>query len=217
MRRLIVPAVLIVTGALGALAFAAPAIEAGGGGHGGCAGPPRDGAGQHVTIANNCYSPAVLYAQPGESVTWVNQDDYGHNVVTFDGELLGDQKQFFQGGHSGLMKGDKLTYTFYEPGLYAYYCSIHPSMLGVVAVGDPASPEFGAALTVQAPQQRLQTVAQHQPDATHATVSGLPGKMDGQQAGGVRWAEAALGLGLFGGLLVGLVAVGGGLRSRRPR
>ena len=214
MRRLIFAALLPLAATLVAFAVASPAIEAGGGGHG-CSTPPRDGAGQHVQIMGNCYSPAVLYVQPGESVTWVNQDDYGHNVVTLDGELLGDQEQFFQGGQSGLLKGDLLTYTFDALGAFPYYCSIHPSMLGVVVVGDPASLEFGAGLTLQSSDSQSQANPGQETPPSWAKVTG-PAERVGNDSG-LRWGEAAIGLGLFGGLLVGLVAVGGGLRLRRPR
>jgi len=204
MRRLIVPAMLIVTGALAALALAAPASEAGGGGHGGCV--PRDGTGDSVVIQNSCYTPAVLYVQPGATVSWTNEDGAGHNVMLFNGELLGEQDKFFQGNQYGLMQGESFSYMFDAPGLIPYYCSIHPSMIGVVAVGDPASQAFGAGLTVQTGKESPQAIAQP------------PGSSEGKgqvPAAGVSWGEAAVGLGLFGGLLVGLVAVGGGLRLQR--
>ena len=204
MRRMVAPIALIFTSVLAAFALAVAPIEAGGGGHGGCARAPQDGAGQHVTIEDNCYSPTVLYVQPGESVTWVNDDSYGHNVVTFDGELLGDQKQFFQGGQSGLMQGEMLSYVFSEPGVYPYYCSIHPSMLGVVVAGDPTGPEFGASLSLQS-------------DPIFAGPS-KPAQLSGREQGtpgASGRAEAIVGLALVSGLLLGLVAVGGGLRLRR--
>jgi len=215
MRRLVLAINLGLIGALFAFSLAVPAIDAGGGGHGGCSQLPRDGAGQHVTIQDNCYSPAVLYIQPGESVTWANQDYYGHNVVTFDGELLGEQKPFLQGGFSGLEEGELLTYIFHEPGVVPYYCSIHPSMLGVVVVGHPTN-EFGADSSLQANASSPQTESHQETQPSWAKVTGS-GKGTGNDDG-APWGEVVVGLGLFGGLLVGLVAVGGGIKlHRRPR
>jgi plastocyanin len=206
MRRILIPAVLIITGGIAALAFAAPAIEAGGGGHGVCA-QPRDGADEPVVVKNMCFTPAVLYVQPGDTVEWQQKDAAPHNVTLFDAEVVG--------GNDNLYDGDTVTRAFQDPGVYAYYCSIHPSMLGVIVVGDPAEPEFGAGLSHQSSQEQTQAVVQHHPAASVPPAKGLNDKLAGQQPGGFKWAEAALGLGLFGGLLVGLVAVGGGFRLQR--
>jgi plastocyanin len=187
---------LFVAGTIVILVFAAPAIEAGGGGHGGCV--PREGSGNAVLIQNNCFTPAVLYVQPGATVEWQQRDPVPHNVTLVDGEVVG--------GDGALDAGDSVSRVFDRLGVFAYYCSIHPAMLGVVVAGDPASPAFGAGLSFQ-PGEESQAAGNPQVSkADH---------VKGSDPGGFKWAEAAAGFGLVGGLLVGLVAVGGGLRRRR--
>ena len=144
MRRLIASLVPVLIVGVAAMTFAVPRIEAGGGGYAGCAHAPREGAREPVVIKDYCFTPAVLRIEAGETVTWTNEDAGGHNVTMFDGKLLGDQNKFFQGDQSGLLQGESLSYTFDAPGLYPYYCSIHPWMIGVVSVGDPASYEASA-------------------------------------------------------------------------
>ena len=204
MRRAFIPISLIVTVAFGAFAFVAGDAQAGGGGHGGCA-PPRDGTDELVAIENSCFTPAVLYVEPGATVEWQQRDAAPHNVTLFGGDVVG--------GEDALYDGDSVTGAFESPGVYAYYCSVHPSMLGVVVAGDPAGPEFGANLTLQTSKeqpQAIQTREERQP----ATKAPLQGKVS-EPDGGIKWYEAVLGLGLFGGVLVGLVAAGGGILARR--
>jgi plastocyanin len=145
MRRVLVSAGLLITFVMVAFTFAVPAIEAGGG-YGGCT-RPRDGAHEAVVIRDNCFSPAVLYVDVDETVTWTNEDAAGHNVTLFGGELLGEQQRFFQGGQSGLLQGQSLSFKFDEPGLYPYYCTIHPAMIGVVAVGEASAATAGSNLS----------------------------------------------------------------------
>lgn len=50
----------------------------------------------------------------------VSSDSTGDNIVAFD---------------SGIMEmGDTFRYTFQEPGTFEYYCTVHPSMIGMVVV-----------------------------------------------------------------------------------
>ena len=193
MRRLLFAVGILVSGAVAALAFAAPAIEAGGGGHGGCMSPPRDGTGDAVEIRNACYTPAILYAEPGTTVTWTNRDLDFHNVTLLDGKPLGGTDQLAQGGAYGLTQDRSFSYTFESAGHFPYYCSIHPSMIGVVAVGDPASLDLRADALEQA----------------GVVTPGAPNARDDRGLDGLPWREATVGLGLFSGLLVGLVAAGG--------
>ena len=183
MQRLLRSLLIVTAGVIGLSAFAAP-LEAGGGGHGGCIEQPREGANQPVEITNSCFTPAVLYVEPGTTVTWTNKDEMVHNVTFLDGNRAGDDPELYY--------RNSVSHTFDTPGLYAYYCSIHPSMLGVVAVGDPS------AFAVSQPAQ--------QPDpSAAATVTASSG--------------SALSPSIAGLILgVGLVSAGGGylLRRRAP-
>jgi plastocyanin len=201
------------------LALTVPAaIEAGGGGHGQCVPAPRDGHGEPVVIEGNCYEPAVLYVQPGAIVEWQQRDVIPHNVTLFGGDLIGSK--------ANMVKGEAVTRQFDGPGVFAYYCSVHPSMIGVVVVGEPASEGFGATLELQTTAQELRAIADYKQEWLTSfqqanPIPGQPtsmldaGKGNNSPGNGTGWGEAAVGLGLFGGLVVGLVAAGGGIRLLR--
>jgi plastocyanin len=80
-----------------------------------------------VTISNFAYSPAQLTITQGQSVTFVNQDDVGHTVTAEDGSF--DSKM--------LDKSKSWTFKFDKAGTYKYYCTVHPSMHGIITVSSP--------------------------------------------------------------------------------
>jgi amicyanin len=83
------------------------------------------GAKFQVKIDNFSFAPATLTVPAGTTVTWVNQDDVPHNIVSSEGKTL----------KSPVMDTDeKFSYTFSQPGTYAYFCGIHPRMTGKVIV-----------------------------------------------------------------------------------
>jgi plastocyanin len=181
MQRLFASLVLAIAGVIGLLALASP-LEAGGGGGHGCPEKPREGTDEPVMIKNSCFTPAVLYVAPGATVTWTNEDELPHNVTFLHSKLqrLKD-----------LGRSASVSHTFSDPGLYAYYCSLHPSMLDVVAVGDPAG------FVISPPQ----APAGAETAGDSATASSRSGST----------------LVIGGLVLVGLVSAGGGyLLRRRP-
>jgi len=83
-------------------------------------------AAAEVKIDNFSFSPAALTVPVGTSVTWTNRDDIPHTVVSSD-----DPKAF----KSKVMDTDeKFSFTFSKPGIYPYFCSVHPKMVGKVVV-----------------------------------------------------------------------------------
>ncbi len=72
------------------------------------------------------YSPNTITLVIGmnSTVTWVNNDSAPHTVTARDGS--------FNSGN--LDPGKSWTYTFTLPGIYNYYCSYHPWMMGKVIV-----------------------------------------------------------------------------------
>ncbi len=80
--------------------------------------------GAQVTIDNFSFAPQTLTVPAGTTVTWTNQDDMVHTVTSADHVF----------GSAGLDTGDKFTYTFAKPGVFQYYCSIHPKMTATVIV-----------------------------------------------------------------------------------
>lgn len=87
--------------------------------------PPAASAVAKVAILNYKFDPEVLTIPAGTTVTWVNQDETVHSVVSSD-------KRFT--GSGGLDKGDDYSYTFGTPGSYEYFCSLHPFMKGKIVV-----------------------------------------------------------------------------------
>ena len=81
-------------------------------------------ASAEVKIDNFSFGPATLTVAAGTTVTWTNNDDVPHNVVS-------DDKLFKS---KALDTDDKFSYTFTKPGTYNYFCSVHPKMIAKVVV-----------------------------------------------------------------------------------
>lgn len=93
---------------------------------------PSTSAGQQdgaVTIKTFAFDPDPVRVKTGTTVTWTNKDEILHTVTsgerdqpdgTFDKQLDGP--------------GSVAAHSFDTPGTYAYHCSIHPGMDGVVEV-----------------------------------------------------------------------------------
>jgi plastocyanin len=77
-----------------------------------------------VKIDNFSFGPQTLTVAPGTTVTWTNNDDVPHTVVS-------DDKVFKS---KALDTDDKFSYTFDKPGTYNYFCSVHPKMTAKVVV-----------------------------------------------------------------------------------
>jgi len=77
-----------------------------------------------VQIDNFTFEAPTLTVRPGTTVTWTNQDDIPHTVVSKDGAFKSKV----------LDTGDKFSFTFAKAGQFGYYCSLHPHMAGTVIV-----------------------------------------------------------------------------------
>ncbi len=77
-----------------------------------------------IRIRNFMFVPASLTVPAGTTVTWQNDDDEPHTVVSTDKRFKSDP----------LDTGDKFTYRFTNPGAYTYFCSVHPYMTATVNV-----------------------------------------------------------------------------------
>jgi amicyanin len=77
-----------------------------------------------IHIDNFAFTPAEITVSPGTTLTWENRDDIPHNVVATD-------KSF----RSKVMDTEqKFSFTFGTPGVYEYFCALHPHMKGKVVV-----------------------------------------------------------------------------------
>jgi plastocyanin len=77
-----------------------------------------------VRVDNFTFGPATLTVPVNSTVTWVNKDDLPHVIASTDGVFKS----------KALDTDDKYSYTFSKAGTYAYYCSIHPKMVGKIVV-----------------------------------------------------------------------------------
>ena len=78
-----------------------------------------------LKIDNFSFGPMTLMVSAGTTVTWTNNDDVPHTVVS-------DDKTTFKS--QALDTGEKFSYTFTKPGKYPYFCSVHPKMIAEVVV-----------------------------------------------------------------------------------
>lgn len=82
-------------------------------------------------IANTgFYIPLNLEVPSGTTVEWINDDSVPHTIQSQDeqGKIIG----LFNS--APLMTGEKFEYAFDEPGVYNYYCSLHPWRVGIITV-----------------------------------------------------------------------------------
>src|SRR5262249_18306809 len=80
-----------------------------------------------VKIANFTFGPQELTVKAGTKVTWTNEDDIPHIVVSpnnFRSKVLDTDVTY--------------AFPFTTPGTYKYFCSLHPHMTGTPVV-EPAT------------------------------------------------------------------------------
>jgi plastocyanin len=81
-----------------------------------------------VKIDNFTFSPAEIAVATGTTVVWENQDDIPHTVTGADA----DAPRLFRS--DPLDTGEHFAYRFDHQGRFAYFCSLHAHMQGVVVV-----------------------------------------------------------------------------------
>ncbi len=109
---------------------------------------------QAVTVAQYAFAPASLTVHVGDTITWTNHDQAPHDVTTTAGPIS---------VHSPtLTTGQSWTYTFTQPGSYAYICSIHPDMKAQITV-------LPATTTAPPPRRPAPTTT-----ARHPITGGAP-------------------------------------------
>ena len=76
-----------------------------------------------VKIGNFTFGPQELRVKAGATITWTNEDDMPHTVVSpnnFRSKVLDTEGIY--------------SFTFITPGTYKYFCSLHPHMTGTIVV-----------------------------------------------------------------------------------
>ncbi len=79
---------------------------------------------------NECFIPAEVTVNVGDTVTWSNDDSAAH-TVTSGTPSDGPDGKF---DSSLFMAGTTFSYTFDKAGEYNYFCMVHPWMTGKVQV-----------------------------------------------------------------------------------
>lgn len=80
-----------------------------------------------VAIANFLFAPDSVRVAAGTTVTWVNCEDpltEPHTTTSATG--IWDSSEF--------PSGQRYSHTFNTPGVFGYFCSSHPFMVGKVVV-----------------------------------------------------------------------------------
>jgi plastocyanin len=139
LRRLVSVGIVLLIAA--SLTFSPSSATAGGGGFGPC--PYGDVATTDVRMTGACFSPAVARVQPGDAVTFTNDDKMLHAV--------GGVGQTFAGLHPELRPNETLSFRFEEEGVYPYVCVFHPGMAGAIVVGDGEGKGAGATAATLVP------------------------------------------------------------------
>ena len=111
-----------VCGGIGVAALIAAALPATG--VGGLAAVAAAAHSATIQIDNFAFAPPDLTVTAGTTVTWKNDDGEVHRVQD-------DHKGY---SSAALDTGDSFSHTFATPGVYHYFCSIHPYMVGKIVV-----------------------------------------------------------------------------------
>ena len=82
-----------------------------------------------INIHNFAFAPPQLTITAGTTVTWKNEDGEVHRVKDNDNGFAS----------AALDTNDGFSHTFAIPGVYNYFCAVHPYMVGKIVV-KPARP-----------------------------------------------------------------------------
>ena len=80
--------------------------------------------GAQIAIKDFMFSPLTLTVAAGSTVTWLNQDDEPHTVVSDTGLFRSN----------ALDTNETFVFEFDKPGTYRFFCTIHPKMVGTIVV-----------------------------------------------------------------------------------
>ena len=78
-----------------------------------------------VQIHDFAFSPKEITVPVGARIVWTNRDDEPHTIVSAAGAFKPSQ---------ALDTDDSFSAILDKPGTYAYFCGIHPMMVGKITV-----------------------------------------------------------------------------------
>ena len=97
---------------------------------------PANGTTIDIRSLDNSFVPQTFEVEAGTEIRWINGGQNDHNVLPVDDALdWGVERDEFA-------PGDAYSRVFAEPGVFAYYCSIHGTkeagMVGALVVTAPS-------------------------------------------------------------------------------
>ena len=92
---------------------------------------PAPATNTDISVFDFGFAPANRTVNVGDTVSWANTGDAPHTVTANDGS--------FDSGF--MLSGDPFSRRFDDPGAFAYFCSIHPEMVGTITVVGEATGE----------------------------------------------------------------------------
>ena len=78
-----------------------------------------------VAMKDFKFVPADVTVEPGQTITWVNEDTAQHDAVAPGGE--GPKSELFN-------EGESYSWTAETAGRIPYVCTVHPGMEGTITV-----------------------------------------------------------------------------------
>lgn len=78
-----------------------------------------------IEIKHFAFAPEALTVSAGTRVVWTNRDDEPHIVVSAGNRFASSK---------AMDTDESYATVFDQPGTYAYFCSIHPHMVGTIIV-----------------------------------------------------------------------------------
>jgi len=90
-----------------------------------------------IALSNTQFVPSAAVINVGDTVTWTNYDQVPHTVTSTTNS--------YNVTSPLLSTGSKFSVTFDKAGVFTYYCTVHPSMIGRIYVG-VAPPPSAAVL-----------------------------------------------------------------------
>lgn len=78
-----------------------------------------------ISIDNFRFAPTTINVKAGTRITWVNDDDVPHLIVSTNGRFKSSPL---------LDSGQRYDVTLAKAGTYPYFCSLHPMMQGTIVV-----------------------------------------------------------------------------------
>ena len=121
-------------------------------------------------VTNECFLPADVIVDVGTEIIWSNDDSAAHTVTSGTPEN-GPDGVF---DSSLFMAGDKFVHVMNSPGIYPYFCLVHPWMTGSVTVnGDGVENDLGYTL-----EATINVRYETKPDTLENTLSAYTQTLD---------------------------------------